>query len=436
VIGPHAIPERFPAASADQAAFLLRGGCDMQTRVVIALAGRIDDARLARALRLVMDAEPVLGCRFVERWWRPIWERRDDLDELDLTTVVPTTAETAEERLQEVLVGEADPAKLPQIRALVLRGETDTIVLKHNHEVADGVGTQEILALWAGFYRALAADPGVRATPNLGSRSMRQIARAMTLRDKAGIVRRSFRDGRKRRTPPGNWRVPSRDGEPIARRFVLRRVEGERFRQVVAFAGETGVSVNDVLVAAYFRALKGFARPDPNLPARMRMPANLRRHLPSGKGEAVCNLSSGFVIHLGNDVGATLADTARKVFSEIRSQVDDYIGLGDWALLPLVFHGVPYAWLRRLIGRTTERIAKNPLPPHFSNVGRLTAPEFGGPAVTDVAMLGPVLYPPHFEFVVSGFGESLTASAGFCETGITRQEVGELIDRFVGELPG
>jgi NRPS condensation-like uncharacterized protein len=214
----------------------------------------------------------------------------------------------------------------------------------------------------------------------------------------------------------------------------MRRVEGERFRRVAAFAKTAGVSVNDVLVAAYFRALRDFARPDPALPARARMPANLRRHLPSGKGEAVCNLSSGFVIHLGSDVGATLADTARKVSADIRSQVDDYIGLGDWAMLPLVFHGVPYAWLKRALDRTSARIAARPLPPHFSNVGRIAAPDFGVP-VADVAMLGPVLYPPHFEFVVSGFGESITASAGFCETGITRREVGELIDRFVAELP-
>ena len=85
-----------------------------------------------------------------------------------------------------------------------------------------------------------------------------------------------------------------------------------------------------------------------------------------------------------------------------------------------------------LLGRS---LADKPLPPHISNVGLLATPDFGDARVLDAAMLGPVLYPPHFEFVISGFGESLTASAGFCETGLTRAEVEDLFDRFLAELP-
>ena len=58
-----------------------------QLGAAVEFEGHIDQGRFARAVRLLADAEPVLGCRFVAAAQPPRWDRVEDLDELPLTEV-------------------------------------------------------------------------------------------------------------------------------------------------------------------------------------------------------------------------------------------------------------------------------------------------------------------------------------------------------------
>jgi NRPS condensation-like uncharacterized protein len=69
----HDIPERFPAPPLDQFNYVLKRLGDMSMRLVIDLAGRLDEARLARACLAAIRQAPVLGSRFVEVE-SPVWE--------------------------------------------------------------------------------------------------------------------------------------------------------------------------------------------------------------------------------------------------------------------------------------------------------------------------------------------------------------------------
>ncbi len=67
-----AIRETYPA---DLQAKIIRLtseiGCAGPVLFVMTFEGRLDPARLARAARLLLDAEPMLGCRFVPGPGRP-----------------------------------------------------------------------------------------------------------------------------------------------------------------------------------------------------------------------------------------------------------------------------------------------------------------------------------------------------------------------------
>ena len=65
------IPNTIKAVPADTAIYLMRAAGDMQINCVVDLPGRVDEDRLGRAVRLLMDAEPVVGCRFIVNWWSP-----------------------------------------------------------------------------------------------------------------------------------------------------------------------------------------------------------------------------------------------------------------------------------------------------------------------------------------------------------------------------
>ena len=168
-----ALPGRIRAPMGDWTMGLLRTVNDATLHVVISLDGPVEEARLARAVRLLLDAEPVLGCRFVPSTWRPFWQRRDDLDHVPLCRRIdsPPSAE-----LGTLLADPVDPLRDPLVRLTILRGQTDTLWLRISHLAADGAGARDCAHLLAAIYSALAADPEFRPMPNLdGRRSLRQV---------------------------------------------------------------------------------------------------------------------------------------------------------------------------------------------------------------------------------------------------------------------
>ncbi len=84
------IPQRIEAQTFDWAVYTLAILFQPDIQLVTDLDGPADPERLGRALRLLLDAEPVLGCRFVPAPHKPYWARLKDweLDEAELLEVV------------------------------------------------------------------------------------------------------------------------------------------------------------------------------------------------------------------------------------------------------------------------------------------------------------------------------------------------------------
>ncbi len=409
-----------------------------QIHAVIAFRGRVHEDRMARAVRLSLDAEPVLGCRFVYRWWRPYWERRDDLDDLELCRVVETGDVEAE--LQRFLAMPTDPRSDPQVLARILRAEDDTLCIKVNHLTADAGGTKEYTYILAALYRKLAEDPGYAPRPNLnGSRSFRQVSRRLSFLAMLRIVRQGIRDTIEDAFPARSWTFPAAPGSPDKRTYVIRRIGPERFRALKAFGERHRATVNDVVVAALYRALLLRIHPAPNEALRMMITADLRRYLPSGKAGAICNLSGFVHLNPGFEMGKTLEDTVVRVRDLMNLKKVDYIGLGEYPLAALVFKGLPFAWARKLLHWTVDQwIEAGRAFPSITNLGVLREQElvFGGPEVTDAYLTVPIPFPPLFVMGISGFRESLTFSIGLCETGMDRTTLGSFLELLERCLPG
>ena len=78
------IPDTMPATWQDCFNYLVRyvGFTNSTIQAVIHFKGKLDVVRLARAVKLSVDAEPVLGCKFIEREDRPFWQRLTDQDNI------------------------------------------------------------------------------------------------------------------------------------------------------------------------------------------------------------------------------------------------------------------------------------------------------------------------------------------------------------------
>ncbi|HMQ30595.1 MAG TPA: hypothetical protein PKD53_07685 [Chloroflexaceae bacterium] len=424
-------PQRLPATALDQLAFLFRSLSDGQIRCVLRFDGRLDAARLERAMRLSLDAEPVLGCRFVQRRGRCVWERHPDLDRLRLCQVV-ASGEPLDAALEEFLVAPLEPATGPVVAACLLRGEADTLAIKLHHFAADGIGLLQYLMTLAAIYRELGANPDYRPRPNLAGRGQGQVLRRVGL---LGIVA-ALRHTR----PPARqapWGPIAAGGERSGRRFALRRLGPERVRALRAWGRAHGVSVNDLLLAALYEALAATVGAPLGRPLTIGVPIDLRRYLPAGQALPVCNLSNSADVAVVRAAGSGFAATLRQVHAGMRAIKTTGRGLNLAVLaelLALPALAPARAALEGMLGRLAPTAGVSPF---FSNVGvideRLV--NFGERAVIAAYGLGPVSFAPGLLVTASTFRETLTLAVGFCDTATDPRLVERILDRLVDELP-
>jgi len=424
----------------------LFGGCmisDMQIHCVISFAGhpdhKIDEQRMAKAVKLTLDAEPILGCRFAVRRWRMLWERRTDLHEAELFSFA--ASENTEAEMLRFLSEPSDPCKDLMVKVLLLRSDTkDRLCIKVSHLAADAAGVKDYAYLLASVYRKLADNPGYRPVPNLnGSRSMRQISRQFGFLKKIGILRRTLTEVKQSVFPRKHCSFPLIKGDPADRAFVIRRISPELFREIRAYGKRHGATLNDVLLTAICRSFFDLIQPAPDVPLRLISTADLRRYLPSGKAEAICNLSGIFHLKLNRKPDDDFKDTLIEIHRQMNFIKNDFIGLGYHPIFVLSSLLVPASLNLRIGKKKAEKLldGDRKTPPGFTNMGAIDTEQlvFGDAEVTDAFLTAPVMFSPLLLIGLSGFGESLTMSVGFSNAAVNKPLVERVLNCIEKETP-
>lgn len=431
-----AMPRRFRAAMYDQGLFVFREICDQLIHCVVSLDGQIDRTIIEKAVRLTLDAEPVFGCRFVDHWCTPYWSRIGNLDDAGLFRLVDTTDVGRE--LSGFLATPIDPFKGPQVQVRIFRSTTDTLCIKVNHMVADAAGVKDYAYLLASLYRELSRDIKYKPAPNLGSRSLRQVSRHFGIIDKLRIMRRGFRD---KKSMGAYWSaIPSANGtyNPV---FVFRKISREKFRNLRLYGHRENATLHDMVLAAYYRALFEVINQCPGIPMGLITTADLRRYIPSGKTEAICNCSALVYSNIGMEIGDSFDDTLSRVQNDMNIRKADFLGLGDLPFLAIISRCLPHFLSKRLILRMILTRAKSG---HFAtaltNMGAIDYEklDFGDVRVTDAFLTAPLSYYGLTSLLIglSSFGESIAFSAGFYGSAQDALTVQRLLDFMIREMPG
>ncbi len=429
----------------DRSMSLLGNVTDATLHGIVELEGRVDAGRLERALRLLLEMEPVLGCRFVAGHGAPRFERRRDLDGLSLCRVREVSSPV--EGLEAGLGRAVDPTADPLISVTLLRGEKDLLWLRLSHLVGDGAGARDCLYHLAALTQELQRDPDFRppsASPSRRARrGLGQVTRSLGIWDRLGMVRRGIQDLRGRLLPRAHWRMPTTPGVAGAgaagRTHVWRHLGAEQVRAMRDYAHERRATLNDLLTAAYLRGLAAVIRPSSSVPLRLRFTVDLRRYLPGGRADAICNLSTFGFLNAGRGSERSFSELVSRVRAEMTVMKEDYLGFGETALFGTLLSAVPHAWLARAASSPRDRApAPELLTPTFTNFGAFQPSLLAvdGLAVRSAFLLPPVMFPPGFAIAASGCGEGVTLSAGFCESAISRGRVSRFFHRMASELPG
>lgn len=412
------IPLRYCAEKRDLEFFHRRLIHDSLINNVVFFNGRLDMERLEKAIRLSIDAEPILGCRFVESFPRPCWERRQDLDRIRWCRLIETDA--VDREIDKFLIKPIkDLYNEPHVQFLVIRSHVDTLCIKINHMLLDGGGNFEYISIISNIYRKLEDDPSYTPPINAeGSRALSQVYNRLNLKEKVQIIPRAFRQWKRDSFPPDNWTSPFHEGDPNDRAFVFKDISPEQFNALKAYGKHHKVSMNDIIITGFFHALKEMINPPKTTPLRLVMVVDVRRYLSSGKGGAVCNLAGLFQLNMGQKLGDHFDQDVLTIRDRMLVVKNKYIGLSDYFYMFYSLPYLPYPWVKTLNNwffALNSKLGPTRKPPGFSNAGMIDPDvyDFGDPSTMDVKCTGPILPHSFFFPTITCFENSLRICFGF-----------------------
>lgn len=431
----NSIPHRYPARLIDRYCDYLTPVCEMMIQLEMQFDRRLDAKRLAKAVELTLDAEPILGCRFVDDSYKPYFER---LEPDQRSAFFPVTNRNEYEAFKSRPM---DHKKGPQINACLWQAsDGDRLMLKVAHHVADAGGLKDTAAILSGIYRNLSEDPDYHATPNIKEqRSLRQILRHVPLHAYPRIYLSSVQSQSRVYKRRAIQTLPSADGPRMPLTFVTRTIPSDRTSKLAQYGHLRNATLNDIFSAAALRSIGATGDSDSDSQHSLATTVDLRRYIPSGNAQAVANLSEA-PIHwpdLGNELGTDFAATLDRVAKITRYGKTHWVGLTvlfEPFNLPSVF--MPHAWALKRYNELAKLGLKYHAAPHtFTNTG-LIEPEsvvFDAPP-TAACILPPAVYPLGLVvFSLSGYNGTLTLAAGAYPT--QKETIEKLFDAILKELP-
>ena len=421
--------KRYPLSSQDQMNAITRIHADQQIHLALQFAERVEETRLEKALHLMMLKEPVLGCRFIEEGGKAYWEKRSDLDSLQLSQVIYSTDPQSD--LLAYVITPSNPAQDPLVQARIIRSSSaDLVCVKVNHVVADGAGAKEIGYLLAETYRSLEANPNLSLSEGkFKKRSQFPVYRT------AGLIQTIRHFPKLNRLASGKFTLPFIGKQSSERTFAMRRIEPDDLRSLKTFARSQSVTINDVLLSALYRAMVSLGNPPAGQPLPIQVSIDLRRYVKNTQERAICNLSGALFPAPVLDPADTFELTLSKVSAEMLRFKSNQPGLGSAILVDLVL-ARGFAKGKELLAKATSGWSGTLNPLLSSNFGVLDAKRlsFGSLHLADAWMYCPIMFGHGLMLGTGTFNDRLTMTIGYCQGTLARQTIEGLLDTIVHEL--
>ena len=405
------IPKYFRAQFTDRFINYVRGTGEMMMHLELEFSSHLDIDRLTKALDLTLDAEPVLGCRFVKRWWRPRWERLDAGNR-----EVLALAKDARE-YEAFKHASIDPYIGPQFKACLLHAaDRDRLLIKVAHEVSDVRGVSQIAKLISSTYSRLAHDPEYRPEPSInGDRSIWQVFNHIPWHAYPIILYDYYRLNLLPSLFSGvSVHLPVIDDNDRMLEFVSRVVPEDLLKHIIEYGRQRDGTLNDILVAAFFHAITAVSEWDHKSQLRVCLTVDLRRFKPDGNGGGICNLSGMETVDLGTDLNDDFGYTLKRVSSFMRQRKANWIGINHYIGLAPISIFLPHGVMKRITVLAVQSLGNMGKAPYvFANMGAIEQKDvtFDMPPV-EARFLPAVDYPPHIIFCFNSYNRYLTISAG------------------------
>ena len=406
--GKQMIPETIPTVLLDRAFYNLHDIGQMVIRLEMLFAHHLDTERLDRAVRLTMNAAPILGCRFDDNADFGCWRRLAESEQQGLEVVTKLSD------YQQLGAADVDVKNGPAIKVHLLREDAgDRLHVRLAHEVADAGAVKAVACLLSDIYCRLAKDPGYTPTESLtGERNLEQVTRNLPWTAKFSIVAALIKEGIAQNKKGRVQTIGLAATERTMPIFVCRHFTEKQVSAMGDAGRGCGATLNDIFLTACFRSLSHEDDWDEHKQLSLNLTVDLRRYLRDDQNPGVCNLSGIEAMTLSGPIEESFAQTLSRVSAMTRSRKKGYLGLNIYGSpMRKMLEKMSLGKYREMFYKKYNEMAQNgKLCPTLTNMGPLPTVDFNGPPC-ECHLLAPPMYVPAFSIGLSGYTGAITLSA-------------------------
>jgi NRPS condensation-like uncharacterized protein len=413
--------------------FYLHEGADQKIRMVLEFKGRLDADVLGSSLQPMLETFPVLGCRFVaDGDGAPRFVPVPGLRLFDVLEVVETEAPATSVR--DAMLTRIDPDLGPLLAVVLVRHTDgvsgDTLVLIVDHVATDAQGLKEFAYLLAEVYSARATRSAVTLpAPFYERASLTGLGKTFPVGERARALGTS-------RPPASNLAGPGVWGAHGHLGVETTSLDPSAFEAARDRARSRGASVNDLLFAAFARAV--FATYDAPLgtPVTLMVTGDLRRYA-HGDSAPVCNLATVGKVQLEHVADQPFESTLGQAHAALSEWKGGLLGL-PIALIADPLYRLAGARVVRAILKSDLRAAKSSglVAPALTNFGVIlgTRLAFAGQHPVSAWMVGPIGYGAWMFVTASTYLSRLTLCLGWSNDDIDAEFPKRLLAQMTAEL--
>jgi NRPS condensation-like uncharacterized protein len=396
---------------------------DHMVHCEIRLDSELDESTLRRATALTLKSIPILATRFcaAANGGRARWEGISGPELERAFSAVEDEAAFDAERTYRIRETEG-----PQLRVGFLRGVRSAVAVTVNHMIADGDGLKDCAYFLCATYSRLRNDPDYEPPLVDGDRGMDDVLRSV-----GALTRLRALLGRGGRSNlQGKLAFPLDGGGGEEPFIAIRTIDRESVAALKARCAALGATLNDAVLAAYYRALRRKLGSAAASGLEVPVMVDMRRYLPSREFSSLRNLASTVVTRLDFVEGESFEESVSKIKDFMDGLKGEGIGLGGFAKMSLLAslpEGAAVGLLRRGL--------KNPLI-CMTNLGELDRARLGfdGSRVVSAYACGSIKHKPHFQVALSGFDGTITLSSNLRGSKEDRSDVEAFLADVEGEL--
>jgi len=399
---------------------------DHQLHCVIKFSDKLDACIAEKAVSVLLKSVPVLSRVYRHNDGDSYWEDVNDLKKSNAFSVVYNQAD-----FDRFTTSKTNEESGPQIKVCLLSSNQDSLSIIMNHMVCDAASFKQCLYPLSDIYSNLVQNPDFLPDYAINeNRDFEKVISGVSFWNRI----KALLFYRENSNQSGSYSFPLSQDEITGPFILIHEISESRYNAIQEYCQNNNVTINDVMLAAYYRVLSKMLKID-GKPLDIPIMVDMRRYLKQENSFELSNLSSMINTRITVTPGESFKDTLNKINRAMNQKKASQIGLNAFIKLALLRR------IFRVIGsKRSYLISKNGLKtPNIcmTNIGILDSTKlvFKGSSINNAFMCGSIKYRPHFQMALSSYANKITLSSNLYGSDRDREMIANFFSLLDKELP-